>query len=131
MYRTLSRLYKKHLVYMLLYFAETVLATSTKHLAQRLKADVNYRRNAQRMVSLYNTRKCHNVKSFTAGDLISIKIPRIDKSSTDLRRMPCIVVDVKGIKQRLSLAVSIWNSQWPYFRILSRNLLWQTRCFNN
>ena len=77
---------------MLLYFAETVLGTSTKHLAQRLIADVNYRRNAQRMVSLYNTRKRHNVKSFTAGDLVSIKIPRIDRSSTDLRRMPCIVV---------------------------------------
>ncbi len=34
--------------------------------------------------------------TFTVGDFVSIKIPRIDRSSTDLHRLPCVVVEKLG-----------------------------------
>ena len=44
------------------------------------------------MASKYN--KKHNVIRFSEGDAVSIRIPRIDRTSSDLPRLPCVVVEV-------------------------------------
>ena len=46
------------------------------------------------MATSYNKKKC--VEIFTVGDRVSLKIPRIDRTCSDLPHLPCIVVDVKG-----------------------------------
>ena len=36
------------------------------------------------------------MKKFNFGDLVSVRIPRIDRARTDTRRLPCIVVEKTG-----------------------------------
>ena len=44
----------------------------------------------------YCKSKRKKVQTFNVGDFVSIKVPRIDRTSTDLYRLPCIVVQ-KGL----------------------------------
>ena len=71
-----------------------VLATTEKHLAVRQIADKEYLKNANRMMVKYNLK--HEVKEFHVGDCVSVRIPRIDRASTDPNRLPYIIVQVIG-----------------------------------
>lgn len=73
-----------------------LLSTSQKHLERRALADKHYRKNAQRMKDRYNSKK---VQIFKVGDAVSVRVPKIDRSATDLRRLPCIIVERRGTKQ--------------------------------
>ena len=50
------------------------------------------------MAERYN--KQHSTLSFLIGESVSIRIPRIDRASFDLSRLPC-VVDIVGGNQSL------------------------------
>ena len=39
--------------------------------------------------------------TFSVGNFVSVKIPRINRASTDLHRVPCIVVEVLGKEYHL------------------------------
>ena len=77
------------------------LATTKKHLSLRLKADKAYRMNAERMQMKYCKAKHKKVQTFAPGDFVSVRIPRIDRSSTDFQRLPCIVVERLGTEFHL------------------------------
>ena len=77
------------------------LATTKKHLSLREKADEHYKRNALRMQLKYSKKKRIMVRIFSPGDYVSVKIPRIDRSSTDCHRLPCVVVKRTGEKEHL------------------------------
>lgn len=62
-------------------------------------ADQNYLKAANRMANRYN--KANNVACFSAGDCVSVRIPRIDRTSSDLPRLPCVVVEVTHNLYRL------------------------------
>ena len=49
---------------------------------------------ADKMATRYNKKK--QVECFAVGDQVSLRIPRIDRSATDLPCLPCIIVDVQG-----------------------------------
>ena len=51
---------------------------------------------ATKMANRYNTK---NVTKFKMGDLVTLRIPKIDRTSTDLPRLPCMVVEVRGKTQ--------------------------------
>ena len=38
--------------------------------------------------------KQHKVKEFRVGEYVSVLVPQIDRASTDLQRLPCVVVEV-------------------------------------
>ncbi|KAL5486832.1 hypothetical protein EMCRGX_G019367, partial [Ephydatia muelleri] len=57
-------------------------------------ADKEYLKNANRMMVKYNLK--HKVKEFHVGDCVTVRIPRIDRASTDPNRLPCIIVQVIG-----------------------------------
>ena len=69
-----------------------------KHLKTRQEADKRYQQNAVHMTMKYCKAKNKKVMTFNLGDFVSIKVPRIDRSSTDIRRLPCIVVQKLGSK---------------------------------
>ena len=71
-----------------------VLATTEKHLPVRQIADKEYLKNANRMMVKYNLK--HKVKEFHVGGCVTVRIPRIDRASTDPNRLPCIIVQVIG-----------------------------------
>ena len=79
----------------------SALGTSQKHLRTRIEADKQYRLNADRMKLKYCKAKRKKVVAFTRGDFVSIKIPRIDRTSTDFHRLPCVVVERLGSKYHL------------------------------
>ena len=49
---------------------------------------------AQKMANRYNSKIC--VKSFGVGDKVSVRIPRIGRTCSDLHRLPCRIVEVLG-----------------------------------
>ena len=51
------------------------------------------------MAERYN--KQHSTLSFVIGESVSLRIPRIDRASSDLSRLPCVVVDIVGGDQSL------------------------------
>ena len=55
--------------------------SSFKHLKACIDADKHYRCNAERMKNSYLV--CKNMKKFNVGDLVSVRIPRIDQARTD------------------------------------------------
>ena len=75
------------------------LATIEKHKLVREKADMNYMKTALKMQEKFS--KMHTVREFRVGEHVSVRIPRIDWSCTDLLRLPCIVVKVVGKAQSL------------------------------
>ena len=60
----------------------------------RQAADVKYLKAAEKMANCYNRKK--HVKSFGVGDKVSVRIPRIDRTCSDLLRLPCHIVEVLG-----------------------------------
>ena len=64
----------------------------------RQEADKHYRTNAERIQLKYSEAKNKKVLTFCPGDYVSVRIPRIDRSSTDSYRLPCVVVERYGSK---------------------------------
>ena len=62
------------------------------HTYIRIKAGRKYLSSAKRMAERYN--KQHSTLSFVIGESVSLRIPRIDRASSDLSRLPCVVVDI-------------------------------------
>ena len=48
---------------------------------------------AKKMTSRYDKKKAMR---FQIGDSVSIRIPRIDRTCTDIPRIPCVIVEVHG-----------------------------------
>ena len=63
-----------------------------KHKQVRKRADKAYRRNAHRIKIKYE--KQHKVKEFRVGEYVIVRVPRSDRASIDLKRLPCVVVEV-------------------------------------
>ena len=78
-----------------------LLGSSSKHLQLRKEADKHYRRNAERMQLKYTKAKRKKVLTFSPGDYVSVRVPRIDRSSTDSHRLPCVIVERRGTKFNL------------------------------
>ena len=78
--------------------ARPQLATTHKHIRIREEADKLYLRNAERMRMKYTKCKRKKVLTFSPGDIVSIRVPRIDRTSTDFHRIPCVVVERRGSK---------------------------------
>ena len=76
------------------------LATTHKHIHIHIReeADKLYLRNAERMRMKYTKCKRKKVLTFSQGDVVSVRIPRIDRTSTDFHRIPCVVVERRGSK---------------------------------
>jgi len=53
---------------------------------------------ANRMSKFYACKKHKIAQEFNIGDTVSIGIPKIDRTSTDLPRLPCVVVKIHGEK---------------------------------
>ena len=62
-------------------------------------ADRKYLQSAKKMKDRY--KKMKKVGSLSVGDKVSLRIPRIDRTSSDLSRLPCVVVGVVGQAQSL------------------------------
>ena len=77
------------------------LGTSAKHFNLRKEADKHYRRNAESMKLKYCKGKRKKVLTFRVGDFVSVRIPRIDRSSTDSHRLLCVIVERLGSKFHL------------------------------
>jgi len=84
---------------LVLFIPQKPLATLSKHQKVRQKAHAAYTHNAERMKLKHSKRvKTHK---FTVGEYASLRIPRIDRTSTDLQRLPCVVVQVTGKSQEM------------------------------
>ena len=81
--------------------ASTKLPSSpvTRHTTIRKRALDNTFAAAASMSTYYNRRNRIRVQSFSVGDRVSICVPKLDRTSTDLPRIPCQVIKVHGEKQ--------------------------------
>ena len=74
-------------------------ATLKKHHVVRKKADLAYHKSAERMKRKHA--QLHKVHAFHIGESVSLCIPRIDRSPTDVHRLPCVIVQVVGKAQSM------------------------------
>ena len=51
----------------------------------------------------YSKSKHKKVMTFSEGDFVSVRVPRIDHSSTDNHRILCVVVEKLGNKHNIYL----------------------------
>ena len=72
------------------------LTTSERHRKIRQAADQEYRKNAEKMKIQYSKRKRHCVKVYAPGDSVTLRIPKNERSSSDMPRLLCRVIQVKG-----------------------------------
>ena len=72
----------------------TPLATVEKHLKVREKANDAYLATAKQMTKKYS--KQHKVKEFLVGENVSLRIPRIDRTCSDMLCLPCVIVQISG-----------------------------------
>ena len=68
------------------------------------KADKKYLETSQRMAHHYNSSKKTVV--FQVGGVVSLRIPCVDRTNSDLPHLPCVVVEVK------ELATGYWLHSW-------------------
>ena len=54
---------------------------------------------AERMEHFYNKKKRIKIATFNIGDTVSVAIPKLDRASIDLKRVPAIVTHVHGTKR--------------------------------
>ena len=78
----------------------------------RQAADIKYLTAAQRMANSFNRKKC--VKSFGVGVNVSMRIPQIDRTSSDLLRLPCHIVEVLGGACPGCLSCTVSNLEFLY-----------------
>ena len=58
------------------------------------------------MEHFYNKGKRIKVEIFSVGDVVSVAIPKLDRASTDMKRLPAVIVQVHGVKRLVySLAI--------------------------
>ena len=67
------------------------LGTLANHLSLK-EADKRHKKNIERMKKA----KRKKVIAFNCNDFVSVKIPRIDRASTDSHHLPCLVVQMLG-----------------------------------
>ena len=79
----------------------TFVPSLNKHKRIREEADVHYRINAERMQLKYAKAKRKKIMTFSVGDFVSVRIPRIDRTSTDSHRLLCTVIEKLGSKHHL------------------------------
>lgn len=65
----------------------------------RQEAHRRYLKSAEKMANRYNLK--NKIREFKVGEIVSLRIPRIDRTSSDLPRLPCIVVEVPGESKQL------------------------------
>ena len=52
----------------------------------------------------YSKGKRRKITTFSVGEVVSVRVPRIDRTSTDLHRLVCVIVECQG-KEHLSAQV--------------------------
>ena len=67
-----------------------------------------------KMFNYYNNSKCAKSKDFQEGQLVSFSVPKIDRCTTDMQRIPGEIVNVTGgdkIKFYKVATFFRWNNQ--------------------
>ncbi len=64
---------------------------------------------AEKMEKKHNNKRNKKTVVYQVGDSVSVKIPSIDHGGTELRRIPCVVIDLVHEKYRLVCPYGILN----------------------
>ena len=78
---------------------EDLHATLERHVLARKSASAAYLQSANKMLNRGLKRK--RVEEFAVGDNVTIKIPCADRHKTDNKRLPGVIVEVRGEKNRV------------------------------
>ena len=71
-------------------------SSERRHENIRKKARDNTFQSAIRMSNYYNKTKCTKADDFKEGDMVSFLVPKLDRSSTDMQRIPGVILGVSG-----------------------------------
>ena len=80
---------------------DTASAWSEQRTEARNRAYAATLKSAERMSMAYNSSKKRRVQTFDVGDNVSVAIPALDRTCTDVRRLPGQVTAVKGNKVQM------------------------------
>jgi hypothetical protein len=89
---------------------------TTVHTKIRKKALDNSYHSAARMSTYYNKKKGMKVQTFHIGDKVTVSIPKLDRSKTDVPRLPCVIAHVYGDKVKTYCLTTAYGTLKPKFR---------------
>ena len=89
---------------------------TTVHTKIRKKALDNSYHSAARMSTYYNKNKGMKVQTFHIGDKVTVSIPKLDRSITDVPRLPCFIAHVYGDKVKTYCLTTAYGTLKQKFR---------------
>jgi hypothetical protein len=75
------------------------LGTSARHVKRRKRALVHYEQAAQNQIKKQTRNKRVRLQAHVVGDYVTVRVPHQDRTSSDLPRLPAIIVEVQGTKR--------------------------------
>ena len=77
------------------------LSTRGSHQDIRDRAQNNFEKSSRRMADYYDRKKSSKRVVYKVGDLVTVSVPKADRSKGDIKRLPCIIMEISGAKQQL------------------------------
>ena len=77
----------------------------SRHTVVRKRAFWKTMQAAERMEHFYNKKKRIKIATFSVGDVVSVGVPKLDRATTDMKRILAMITQVHGIK-RLSYTLA-------------------------
>ena len=87
---------------------------------KRAELNKNKDKNSEMMVKKHDHKTNKKTRVFKIGDTVLLKIPRIDRTGTDLKRLPgtiCKLSDDKQVFYRISTQWGILNDQYQEYNM--------------
>ena len=76
---------------------------------KRRLLNLNKEKNAEMMIRKHDHKRNKKTREFKVGDNVTVKIPRIDRSGTDLKRLPGKVCKISDHKQKFYHVLTQWG----------------------
>ncbi|CAF1449671.1 unnamed protein product [Didymodactylos carnosus] len=87
------------------------LVPPSRHKQVRKRAEENYLETAYKNRAKYDQHLSESAKKFNIGDRIGIKIDNVDRTNTDPKIWPCLIIskEKKRTKFRFQGSMSVWK----------------------
>ncbi len=88
------------------------LSTTHRHSAVRKRATKNYLNNAQKRIKIHNENMKDLLSKYSSGDYVGIRIDKVDRTNTDPKLLPAVIIEKKNDKIKVACEYGIISQWW-------------------
>ncbi|CAF1143646.1 unnamed protein product, partial [Didymodactylos carnosus] len=86
---------------------------NSQHMSIRDRAAEVYLANANKRITAHNRCVQHLSENCAVGDFIGVKIDKVDRTSTDPKPLPCVIIHKKHHAVKVACVNGIIDQWWP------------------